>query len=397
MCGIVGVIPRLKNGFNFSQQKMFYQLLLADEMRGMDATGVITVHSNGDFGIMKEASAAYYFHDQFVDSDLDKDLYKNGVAAIGHNRAKTVGENKDANAHPFSVDKTFAMVHNGTLRNHLELEKDVGKTDVDSEALAILFKRAMDEEDWKTALEEAIGKVKGAYACVWYDQKRHQVCMIRNTERPLGFIETKTEILFGSELAMLSWIANRNGSSVEKWKSLETHKLYTFDMKEGGGAFGETFLSPKYQFQKGYTNGTKKTSTANGQGMDGDTETTSTDSDPVGACGALSKNGFKKLRATIFRKEIEFLQEDYVESSSGTFLVMGRSINGAFDLCEVRHNISGLLDGKKQGVEEKDFWVDGMLFKGIVADAVYDRDNSAITITLENLSLKGYQSEKVVH
>src|ERR1700752_137462 len=140
MCGIVGFISKWKaTGFSAKQQKMFYQLLHADMLRGWEATGVITVAKNGDFGIMKEASDASVFNGSFIDSDLDKDMYKEGVAVIGHNRAKTIGENKDENAHPFVVDDTFAMVHNGTLRNH----KDMHDTEVDSEALAKTFKAAM--------------------------------------------------------------------------------------------------------------------------------------------------------------------------------------------------------------------------------------------------------------
>jgi hypothetical protein len=362
---------------------MFYQLLFADMLRGSDATGVITVHSNGDFGIMKEASDSYYFNEQFKDSDLDKDLYKNGVAAIGHNRAKTIGANKDENAHPFSVDNTFAMVHNGTLRNHHELEK----TEVDSEALAIEFKRAMDEDNWKGALEEVLGKVRGAFACVWYDQKRHQVCMIRNAERPLGYIETPTTILFGSELQLCSWIAGRNGQKTDKWKSLDVHKLYTFDMKKGGGAVEETFLSPKYPFQKtGYTNATTP---ATGETTTGNTETPF-DRPP------LSKNGFKKLRGEIFRKKLSFLVEDYVEGMAGNIMVMGISVDGAYDICEVRHRISGLVK-PESGLKEEDFWVDSMIMEGVVADVEYDKEKHTACLIMENLTVKEYCVEKALH
>ncbi len=396
MCGIVGVIPRQKNGFTAVQQRMFYQMLFANELRGIDATGVITVHTTGDFGIMKEANAAYYFNDQFIDSDLDKDLYKNGCAVIGHNRAKTVGDNKDLNAHPFVVDKTFAMVHNGTLRNHLELEKldGIGQTEVDSEALTRVFAQAMDQEDWKTSMQDALGRVKGAFACVWYDQKRHQVCMIRNSERPLGLAMTKQSVLFASELGLAGWIASRNGEGVEEFKSLAVHTLYTFDMKEGQGAFQETFLSPRYfpTSTKGYNNGTTHTTTgSHAQQTDGSqTPSTGKTGTPpsIEGQGELSKSGFKRLRAAIFRKEIEFLQEDYVESSAGQFLVMGRSVNGAHDLCEVRHNISGVLDGKKLGITEYDFYGKEMICKGIVADVEYDKDHKSAIITVEALSIK---------
>lgn len=400
MCGIVGLITKHSNGFTYQQQKMVYQMLVADEVRGADATGVITVHNNKDFGLMKEATEGYYFVDSFIDSDLDKDLYRNSMAVIGHNRAKTVGDNKDENAHPFSVDNTFAMVHNGTLRNHHELSK----TEVDSEALAIELKQAMDKEDWKLGLEEALGRVRGAYACVWYDQKRHQLCMIRNSERPLGFIQTPHSILFGSELGMLGWIANRNGEDVKEWKSLEIHKLYTFDMEEGKGAYQETFLSLKYPtpVTKGFTNGTHstrtrstgkqvKTSHSNDAGGDDiqDAPFRPYD-DPVGDNGALSKNAFKRLKGLINGKEIEFLCDDYVEANHGTFLAMGRCTNGSFDLCEVRHSVSAVIATKETGVREEDFWAGGVVFKGIIDEVDYDKDNQAASITLKGVTLKEF-------
>lgn len=229
MCGIVGIIPKVNIGFNKPHQKILYQMLLADVVRGSDATGVITCHNNGDFGIMKEASPSQYFVDQFEDSDLDKDLFKNGIAAIGHNRAKTIGENKDSNAHPFVVDDTFAMVHNGTLYNH----KNLAKTDVDSEALAMVIKDAMDQDDWKEALEKALYKVYGAYAVVWFDQKRMQVGMVRNKDRPLGYLVSESgDILFGSELPMLSWIGLRNNLKLREYKSLDPGTLYLWTYNE---------------------------------------------------------------------------------------------------------------------------------------------------------------------
>jgi hypothetical protein len=386
---------------------MFYQLLYADEFRGEDATGVVGVMKDGDFGIMKEAGAAYWFNNTYINSDLDKKLYNKGVAAIGHNRAKTVGKNIDANAHPFVVDNTFAMVHNGTLRNH----HAIGKHEVDSESLAHLFKEAMDQDDYKTAMEAALGKVVGAFACVWYDQKRDEVCMIRNSERPLGWVETKHEIVFGSEIALLNWIVTRNGSVVDKFKSLEVHKLYQFNMKEGNGAVKETFLFPKYPtttHTPGFKNGvvhlphkpapvvTPVTNIPTGTSSTGDKEATST-LFRIEDMTELSKNGFKKLRANIFRKDIEFLQEDYVDAAGKQFLVMGRSINGAYDLCEVRHQISGVLDGDKTGTKEEDFWCDGMILGGTVAECEYDKVAKCAVITVENLKVVRYDIHATVH
>lgn len=409
MCGIVGLIPNWKTGgFTMTQQKMFYQMLFADQLRGQDATGVITCHSNGDFGIMKEASDAYSFNWSFVDSDLDKDLYKNGVAVIGHNRAKTIGENKDENAHPFVVDKTFAMVHNGTLLNHNAL----AKTDVDSEALAITFKKAMDEEDWKKAMEDALGKVHGAFACVWFDQKKQELCLIRNKERPLGICVTSGATLFGSEIPMLTWIASRNNEKVEKVEMLKEHTLYRFDLKKAGGAAEETFLSPTKPktFYKGFSNGVIH-SGVHGVVTTGEKETTSptlpskeeTAVDavvksllkPAGKAD-LSRNGFKRLRSRLLFKRISFWLDDYVEmeigsANSDSVMLMGSSLDGAYDLCEVNHHIRSTVSLKFMGLKEKEL-MGNIMFDGEIYDCEYDKELKAAIIRVRNLSVKEISS-----
>jgi len=405
VCGIVGFIAKYKtSGFQYSHQKMFYQMLFADQLRGSDATGVITCHNTGDFGIMKEAVDAYNFNPQFIDSDLDKDLYKNGVAVIGHNRAKTVGDNKDENAHPFVVDGTFAMVHNGTLYNHKALED----TDVDSHALAITFKKAMDEGDYKTALEDALGKVFGAFACVWYDQKRHEICMIRNKDRPLNFVVCEAGVLFGSEPHLLTWIAARNNSKIESVTMCKEHTLYRFDMKKQGGVPDETFLSPKYRSSSttgGYTNGVVGTATT------GEKETTSAfdsiieklvhppapnDRKPV------SKNSFKRIRAQIFKRQLNFWLDDFVEADvdntgkATTALVMGSSIDGAFDLCEHHHFVRAVINLKTLGLKEDELY-GNIQFSGTVDDVEYDKVNKAAIVRMCNVIVKEVSNGKVVH
>lgn len=385
MCGIVGFISKWKSsGFQMTHQKMIYQMLYADALRGQDATGVIGVMKDGDFGIMKEACDGYNFNYSYVDSDLDKMLYTKGTALIGHNRAKTIGENKDENAHPFVVDGTFAMVHNGTLRNH----KDMHDTEVDSHALAMMFKEAMDQEDWKTAMEHALGKVNGAFAVVWYDQKRDEICMIRNHERPLGLVKLVGGYLFGSEVPMLTWIAARNNEKVEEAKTLTVNTLYRFDMKKTGGDYSETFLSPvtptKAPKKKGFDNGVVSTGPL--------VTTTSKEDAAVDAVikrlflsdkgassrAAISKNAFKRLRARVIGKRINWWVEDYVDvevSSRGECtraLVMGVSLDGAHDLCEVQHHIRTTLDLKHHGLKESELF-GAVQLESRVADMEFDK------------------------
>lgn len=372
MCGIVGLIPKPLNGLSWTDQKIFDQMLFANLLRGSDSTGVIGVMSDGDFGIMKEASDSYFFAGSFAESDLYKRLYSSGRAVIGHNRAKTIGENKDENAHPFVIDGTFAMVHNGTLRNH----KALFDTEVDSEALARLFKEAMDQEDWQKALEDAIGRVSGAFAVIWYDQKRQQLCLLRNSERPLGFCDTPDSILIASELGLANWIGTRNGKACKDFKSCAVHTLYTFDMKEGKGALQETNLSPTTPKKNGgFRNGTEKLGQDN---LTGGTDTTGSkkfdeQSRRLFGTPELSKNAFKRLRARIMNKTITFECNDYIPMTGGQFRLLGESTDGAHDICDHHHIIAGTLQGWSHGMEESDFWANDTIdFTARIVDVEYD-------------------------
>jgi len=413
MCGIVGFISHWKtSGFTYTEQKMVYQMLFADQLRGSDATGVVSVYRDSEFGIMKEATDGYTFNGSFIDSQMDKELYKTGVAVIGHNRAKTIGVNKDENAHPFVVDKTFAMVHNGTLHNH----KTMHDTDVDSEALAMTLKAAMDEENWKEALEDKLSKVSGAYACVWYDQKRDEICLIRNKDRPLFIVRLNQGTVFGSEVGLLTWIATRNNQKVEEIINCKEHTLYRFDMKKQGGVSDETFLSLKKPTNhSGFTNGTtgSGTVTTGAKATPGGTDSEVKKivdkiiADIVhpksdGGRKVVSKNLFKKFRATLFNRKINFWLDDYVEADvdargkAKTVLIMGSSIDGAYDLCEYHHFIRAVVSLEKLGLKETELY-GNVQFSGDVDDVEYDRANKAVVVRMRNLIVKEISNGKVVH
>jgi predicted glutamine amidotransferase len=236
MCGIVGVVPKSFNGMIKQHEDSFFQMLYADALRGEDSTGVIGVENDTTFHIAKEAvSAEWFIHQLRFSKDIQivNPTYHRGKVWVGHNRKKTVGTVSDETAHPFVVDDSFAMVHNGTLTTHQHL----AKTAVDSEALAIVFKQALDKanNDSKKRVEEfeeVLGKVYGAYACVFYDQKRHNLHLLRNKERPLFTIDTENGLYFCSEPLMGAWILVRNNYKYETLKAelVPDHTLFTIDL-----------------------------------------------------------------------------------------------------------------------------------------------------------------------
>jgi len=106
-CGISGYI----NGRG--AVKKAFQILLNQQSRGTDATGIAYL-SNGKIHIVKKAVSPEKFQET-IDGINDEDVY----VAIGHNRhatSNTTEKHLDKESHPFiSEDNSFAIVHNGTV------------------------------------------------------------------------------------------------------------------------------------------------------------------------------------------------------------------------------------------------------------------------------------------
>ena len=107
MCGISGYF----NGIG--AVKKVFQVLLNQQDRGTDATGIAYL-SNKRIHIIKKAVSPQKFQET-VDNINDEDVY----VAIGHNRhatSNTLEKHLDEESHPFfSEDRSFALVHNGTV------------------------------------------------------------------------------------------------------------------------------------------------------------------------------------------------------------------------------------------------------------------------------------------
>jgi predicted glutamine amidotransferase len=322
MCGIVGMVVKSKTGFVKQQEDCFYQLLYADVLRGNDSTGVIGVEQDSTFHIAKEAISAEWFINQLDSDPISNAMWRDGKAYIGHNRKSTVGKTTDENAHPFVVNEEFAMVHNGTLYNH----KQLADTTVDSEALAIHLHKAFTNEDYLDDVNEALGKVNGAYAVAMYDQRNHAVRILRNKERPLCYVETSSAWYFASEGGMLFWILTRNGYLAKDIdiKVVPEHMLMTFDLKNN--KLIEEQLAPK----KFITPMPAPTGGAKTKYTGGTFDT------------GLSKNAYKKFRKNLINRKVEWWCEDFVETN----------FPKTFDEGEVEASLMGVCD---------DFTIDHMI------------------------------------
>lgn len=289
MCGLVGFISKSKSGLFPKDVDIFEDMLHMDTLRGDDATGICMVTPEQGAKVLKEASAAYYFMWTKDYNDERKD-FTDCRALLGHNRKATMGgKGKDENAHPFVINNRYVFFHNGTLHNH----KALHDTEVDSEALGMVLTEC---EGHKEKLEECLGRVFGAYACVWYDTEKNHIYFIRNKDRPLSLLELENgDFIYSSEPGIAYAATMRRGSKVKTCTSLDEHSLYTLDLDSY--TLNIEQLTPK----KAKPQATTPTKSA---------ATTVTKS-----VGGISKNTLKKLKRRFLRSDfVTFTLEDAISS-----------------------------------------------------------------------------------
>lgn len=203
MCGIVGLVKKQIGGIYAADTDLFEQLLLCDSVRGADSTGSFMITRNKQARLLKHDTHPMNLFATPAWEHYNNYAVREGRALIGHNRKATQGVINNDNAHPFH-EGNIVLVHNGTIMNH----KGLKNTDVDSHAICHSFQ--------EVGYKETLKKIIGAWALVWYDLDKHTLHLTRNAERPLSMIETADDIIFGSELDLLIWIARRNGKTVNK-------------------------------------------------------------------------------------------------------------------------------------------------------------------------------------
>lgn len=219
MCGLVGYTGT----GGLREESAFATLLVLDQLRGFDSTGVCIVNRDHATNVIKDTCLP----PKILGSESYCTLLRRPIKAlIGHNRAATHGKVTKGNAHPF-IKGNIVGCHNGTLDN-LDKMDDASKFGTDSEAIFHNINKHGIEDVWSKRLD-------GAAALVWYDLSDHTLHFIRNARRPLWFTYTDDNkgMFWASEIWMLKVALSRHNLKHGKIYCPEPHYHFMFAVETG--------------------------------------------------------------------------------------------------------------------------------------------------------------------
>lgn len=258
MCGIFGYITSDNFKNIVDKTKFIQQAFVAGSLRGEDASGIFGIsdktanNPKQDFCYKKNLSGWDFVNLKYVDKLIE------GLAGykyvVGHNRLATKGGVSTDAAHPYTIDH-ITLVHNGTLSFYGQMVPKKSYYDYITDSEAIAHSLAYHEDPI-----EALEKLEGAYALVWYNKLTDKLYLTRNEDRPLYVASVKdNEFLpFASEKLMLLWLLARNKFSVEKIYDLTPGVLYSLDSGVEGAWEKTSYKIKKYIPANTYNKGTTR-------------------------------------------------------------------------------------------------------------------------------------------
>lgn len=198
MCGIVGYYGK------GSAKDVIIQGLSCLEYRGYDSAGIALIEENQSLVYAKEKGRLKYLEETVNNEGLE------GHIGIGHTRWATHGVPSKTNAHPhLSSDGTIAVVHNGIIENYLELKAELREqgykfeSDTDTEVIAHLIDFYDVAGDFKVAVNNALGRLKGAYALGIISSRYPDMLIAARKESPLVVGVKDKEYVIASDIPAL--------------------------------------------------------------------------------------------------------------------------------------------------------------------------------------------------
>lgn len=213
-CGIVAYVGKEPKD---PAVKYLLEGLTILQNRGYDSCGVATINSKKEIITTKFASADSTSDSIKLLSTAAPPLHEGNPVGIAHTRWATHGGKTDANAHPHSDAKNrIALVHNGTIENANELKqelKELGlpfKSDTDSEVIAVLIGRYLDEGlETMDAVKKALSRLHGTWGLCILDTAHPDRIIAARNGSPLVVGIAEGRMFLGSEFSSFGRYTNQ--------------------------------------------------------------------------------------------------------------------------------------------------------------------------------------------
>ncbi len=202
MCGIVGILGR------HEVSPIILDGLRRLEYRGYDSAGIATLH-NGKLVRRRALGKLVNLSDLLVHEPLP------GKSGIGHTRWATHGAPSVTNAHPHRAGPV-AVVHNGIIENYRELREELAangqgfETETDTETIALMFRRYLDDgKSPKAAAAATIDRLEGAFALCFLIEGEEDLLVAARRGSPLAIGHGDGEMFVGSDALALAPMTHR--------------------------------------------------------------------------------------------------------------------------------------------------------------------------------------------
>lgn len=161
MCGICGI--RRFGDVPISPEQIKV-LLIGNERRGLQATGVAFQQVDGSIQVYKDDEPANRFVlDNAFNEFLDEHLKEDTLTFLGHTRAATKGHPSiNKNNHPM-WDGKVAVVHNGVITNDDQLFHEL-KYNRAAETDSDIFRAIISEQGFSTRALNQLNRISGSAA-----------------------------------------------------------------------------------------------------------------------------------------------------------------------------------------------------------------------------------------
>ncbi|MEE9140853.1 MAG: glutamine--fructose-6-phosphate transaminase (isomerizing), partial [Alphaproteobacteria bacterium] len=202
MCGIIGIIGKGEVA------PLLIEGLKRLEYRGYDSAGIATL-VDGRIERRRAEGKLGNLEARLADHPIK------GTIGIGHTRWATHGVPNEVNAHPHATDRV-AAVHNGIIENFQELRDELEElghrfeTDTDSEVIAHLITRYLDEQlSPQDATAAALKRLDGAFALGIIFAGRHDLMIGARRGSPLAIGKGNGEMFLGSDALALAPLTDK--------------------------------------------------------------------------------------------------------------------------------------------------------------------------------------------